>query len=754
MTAHTEHYRTIPALAAYIDRIANGADVVQHNFRTIAIIGHREGGYEKERATIKFGKDGTVKAPDAYLPTEDEANAIKSALAANPFPNSIQTHKRGAEEQRQRIGVSEDDWFVLLDKSRDNVLMCQQRTLNENGKKNYLPWTFWDDGRWRSMEPDDALPFWRPPQHRNMPFIMVHEGAKAARYVDWLVNSDDADAIEARAHHPWISELSDYEHFGWIGGALRPHATDWKELVRENPKEIVVVCDKDLPGLQAITPIARALSAATAPVVAVFFDDSFKEGFDLADEFPAKFWVKERYRGPTLADCSRPATWATKKIETDGRPRIVAKQAFIAQWVASIVPAVFVHRRYPNRLLDTAQFNAAMMPFSDAKKDTATVLGKEAAAQVDGVAYEPGRNQGIVTMDGLRLFNCWTPTRIGRRAGDIGPWDEFMRRLIPNETDRDHVLRWCATLIAQPDIRMRYGLLLISECQGVGKGTLMEKILAPLVGWHNVSVPSEKQLTESNFNSWLVRHRLIIVHEIYAGHSKKAYDNVKSSVTDDVLDVNEKNMKPYRINNWTHFVLSSNSFLALRMVKGDRRWFVPTVTEKKPETKYWTDLNAWLISGGLEAVHDWAYRYVSKQGSVGSGDEAPTSEAKDKLIETSRSEGQQMAFDLGETLAQSPRPHVIRDRDVRKWIADSRQMNEHDPKLESLLTVRGQLKLAGMVEVAEGKNEGRRWTAFANRSAMDLVGWSPWPTWGRLVPYWKPDFHDVIRQELPSQDPF
>ena len=36
---------------------------------------------------------------------------------------------------------------------------------------------------------------------------------------------------------------------------------------------------------------------------------------------------------------------------------------------------------------------------------------------------------------------------------------------------------------------MLYGLLLVSETQGVGKTTLGERILAPLVGWHNVSVP-------------------------------------------------------------------------------------------------------------------------------------------------------------------------------------------------------------------------------------------------------------------------
>ena len=44
---------------------------------------------------------------------------------------------------------------------------------------------------------------------------------------------------------------------------------------------------------------------------------------------------------------------------------------------------------------------------------------------------------------------------------------------------------------------MSYGVLLVSETQGVGKSTLGEAILTPLVGEWNVSFPNEKQVTDS-----------------------------------------------------------------------------------------------------------------------------------------------------------------------------------------------------------------------------------------------------------------
>jgi hypothetical protein len=95
------------------------------------------------------------------------------------------------------------------------------------------------------------------------------------------------------------------------------------------------------------------------------------------------------------------------------------------------------------------------------------------------------------------------------------------------------------------------------------------------VGLHNVSFPTEKQVTDSVFNSWAVHKRLAVVNEIYVGHSKKAYDNLKSYITDGRLSVEEKYQKPYDITNWVHIFACSNSLRALRLAYEDRRWFVP-----------------------------------------------------------------------------------------------------------------------------------------------------------------------------------
>jgi hypothetical protein len=192
-------------------------------------------------------------------------------------------------------------------------------------------------------------------------------------------------------------------------------------------------------------------------------------------------------------------------------------------------------------------------------------LVRRFSSQCNAVIYNPGLPSGAIDRDGQRLINCYQPSSIKAVKGNAKPFLKFMRHLIPEKTDRNALLKWSATLIARPDIRMSYGVLLISEKQGIGKGTLGEAILTPLIGKHNVSFPNEQAVTDSSFNSWLARKRLAVVHEIYAGHSSKAYNKLKSEITDPSVRVNEKFMPEYDLENFIHVFACSNSMRALQL---------------------------------------------------------------------------------------------------------------------------------------------------------------------------------------------
>jgi hypothetical protein len=251
--------------------------------------------------------------------------------------------------------------------------------------------------------------------------------------------------------------------------------------------------------------------------------------------------------------------------------------------------------------------------------------------------------------------------------------------MFPVEAEKKEVERWCATLIARPDTRMEYGVLLVSESTGVGKTTLGSHILAPLVGIQNVGWPSEGDITNSDFNDWIANKRLVVVSEIYSGHSWKAYHSLKSMITDREITVNQKYQRRYVIDNWCHIIASSNSMRALKMEEDDRRWFYPEVTEVRWPREKFVKLRNWLDSGGLGIIKTWAKNY---KDYVQPGERAPMTGRKKELIRGSRSEAQSEAAELAEALIGVNKPIGLAIKDIVAHVRASAQGKVFDSDYE------------------------------------------------------------------------
>ena len=153
--------------------------------------------------------------------------------------------------------------------------------------------------------------------------IMLHEGAKTACLVDRLCYSDDAEAKDARAKHPWVAELKDYDHWGWIGGAPNPHRTDWAKLPAG---DVVLALDNDQIGTDAASTISRTLKQVTQ-ARCDHVRRKFPKHFDLAEPSPERFEKcgRENATSVLLGSMLKPATWATDVLPNPagkGRPII------------------------------------------------------------------------------------------------------------------------------------------------------------------------------------------------------------------------------------------------------------------------------------------------------------------------------------------------------------------------------------------------------------------------------------------------
>lgn len=719
----------VPSIATYLDRIKAEPRSIKTAVVRIAV-----GQYWRDMAVIRFdpGKgevkvDGDGEEGDAaqtYGPTDDEKKAIVDDMRLYEWPEVQLANSWLSYGEPEEFREARDQRRLFEFRDLDgNIRMMQVRhrqKVPQNNEPKYVNYTLWNDGVIRKMEPD-RLPLWGIDAAGDHSFVFLHEGAAAARAMSDMASGKTLQDRDRLANHPWGEELRYGLHLGWIGGAQSPHRTDWSVLKRMGIQRIINISDNDDDGRSAIKKISKQVHC---PMFSLEFTDKWPKSFDLADPFPdAMFRQREdgtrHYVGPSFVDVLHPATWATDLKPVPGS-RVkkfgVARQHFASQWAYVHGIDSFVNLAMPQLKKPAQQFNNMVRPFSDVADTAQLVLKAYQQGSIARLAYRPDEKPGRITVNGEAAVNIFTPSRVKPLADDPAPWLEFLAYLFPNAEERKEVARWCATLIARPEIRMEYGLLLMSEMQGTGKNTLGAKILAPLVGMHNTGFPNEKAIVESQFNTWLANRRLVFVSEIYEGQSWRAYNALKSYVTDKEVEVNEKYQRSYITENWAHFCLCSNSILALKLEADDRRWLVPTVAESPWPKEKFRALYNWLAGEGLSVIMHWAQTYGDY---VSVGDKAPMTDRKRQAIDESRSDEERTVEDLcasiveaGEALvfsskealsivkAKSRGPLYMTARNLGSAMLRAKWKRYEEPTGDGTLTVRGSRHLLFMSPAA------------------------------------------------------
>jgi hypothetical protein len=712
----TENLELPPALLDYYARI--NAEVLTFNRAIVKVASDQ---YYVAKCLIRVLTDGTLKVSDkTYAPTDDEASAIRTQwLQFSPkYPKPIEATESGALIRRQetehdlkRRGAREIITHLFHNRATSAVTMLQQRFWDSNGNRQFVPHTFWSDGQWRTIEPDSLLPFWKPKTARKAR-IMVHEGAKAAEVAERI-------ALDRQSDHPWRAALARYEHWGLSGGAMAPQRTNFEELRRERPEEVIYCCDNDFPGKEALQKVSQLYGGQLKSFTP---NARWPLGWDMADPIPENCFEEGLYQGPPFEELLKPATWVTEQVPSQGpgRPAYELRAEFVKEWWHSVVPDAYVHRDFPDQIRNQQQFDDLVAPFCHASaRNIAHRIKARDVTKGVRMVYAPNLGSGLINEGkregGLLLNTYQPPPQIRAVEGDATPFLEFMTFLIPLESDRTSLLKWITTLVSRPDIKMTYAVLLVSDIQGVGKSTLGDRILMPLVGERNTSTPGESDIVESQFNGWAAHKRLAVIHEIYAGHSSKAYNKLKSIITDRKITVNIKYMQQYMIDNWLHIFACSNSLGALRLSVDDRRWFVPKVSTNTRTLAYWTAFNHWLThQQGLGIIKGWCdARAQDIYKIVMPGAIAPMSSTKEEMIQEGFSEGMQLAFKVLSILKQEAEEkgelRLVLDTDLVRMSKELIHHGRSNQFLEKPLTMRKVAKALGGWRVSEHKITYRGW---------------------------------------------
>lgn len=253
----------------------------------------------------------------------------------------------------------------------------------------------------------------------------------------------------------------------------------------------------------------------------------------------------------------------------------------------------FKHRQ-SDTVLTRPGFNGSFGHTYHGKGDLAGfLLNGGFITKVQDITYVPSEPEGCIVRDGLSYWNMCRPSDVVAEPGDAKPFVDFLTYLIPDETERDHLMKMMAFTVRNPGQKLRHALLLRSRVHGVGKSLLVDQIWAPLLGRHNVSKISSRELT-SPFRSWAKGNLMVVVEELNLGAGLQTYNELKEIITDTRVTINEKFLTPREWEVFATFVFISNLEAAILLEGADRRFFVIDTPAEKREPAYYEQFIAWV----------------------------------------------------------------------------------------------------------------------------------------------------------------
>lgn len=217
------------------------------------------------------------------------------------------------------------------------------------------------------------------------------------------------------------------------------------------------------------------------------------------------------------------------------------------------------------------------------KEDIAAVL---ATANLGKVLYHPGLPSGpqklsdadkaiyqvqvdyVINTYDPPIWKTLTPT-----SDVLHPTlDKFFSYLFPKPECRRSVLSWIHSLLYCP--MQRLPIMVLYSSGGVGKGTLTERILAPMVGTLNSITGAADQ--HSNFDSHIGSKHLYAPEEADMKTQErmdrfKAYYDGRVPLSKKFANITQADLIP------TRFILSSNFASSLYMIRDARKFTVPDV---------------------------------------------------------------------------------------------------------------------------------------------------------------------------------
>ena len=225
-----------------------------------------------------------------------------------------------------------------------------------------------------------------------------------------------------------------------------------------------------------------------------------------------------------------------------------------------------------------------------------------------GITYAAGETV-LVARDGDIYGNRWRDARPPVAAGDITPWLDHCRALVPEPKELEHILDVMAFKLQHPEVKVNHAILHGGD-QGSGKDTMWAPFIWSVCGPHLKNRGLLDNDTMSSQFGYALESEILILNELKEPDAKERRalaNRLKPIIAapPEMLSINRKGLHPYQMANRVFVLAFSNDPVPISLDSQDRRWFcvwshAPRMTPDAA-AKMW----AWYKTGGFEAIGAW-----------------------------------------------------------------------------------------------------------------------------------------------------
>jgi len=290
------------------------------------------------------------------------------------------------------------------------------------------------------------------------------------------------------------------------------------------------------------------------------------------------------------------------------------------------------------RGMDNAE--TRFMPLSDKGEPVSAHSVLRSSTRADVVINErfiPGNTDEIATYDGVQWLNTWIKSDIEPAPGDASLFLNHILYLCNDDKEQaGHLLDWMSYCYQNPGKKINHAPLVISPVQGVGKDTIADA-LSRLLGLSNCQIVQDDALSEGRFD-FMRSAQLVVVPEVMCGDRRDIANKLKPLITQKTVRINEKNVKPYNVDNTVNFMMFSNYENAAYIEDNDRRYFVVICRQKPKSADYYTEMYRIIEADADPALCAFAHVLATRDLSCfNAGAPAPHTADKDVVRAATRS---------------------------------------------------------------------------------------------------------------------